>query len=192
VSNPYLVKLYGVMGTHGSQNLKARHVDEPSKPSKPSFEGFEGDQGRPFLDFGCRDGEAAPCGIELTQAKKSAAEEHFQNPQNLSAYASAFAALRQRCPDHVEPLRWHEAVKDGHRWLAEWGEQAEALGWTAHDLFGLHEVPTRPHPSYQRLSRYDCTGLIWLLRGCPVVALTATTATIKSAIGNITTYRRRS
>ena len=62
-------------------------------------------------------------------------------------------------------------MEDGERFLAEWGDQAEALGWTARDLFGLHEVPANPHPTYQRLSRYDCTGLVWLLQGCPVVAL---------------------
>jgi hypothetical protein len=51
-------------------------------------------------------------------------------------------------------------------------EQAEALGWTAKHLFGLHKPPNRPHPSYSRLSRYDETGLIWLLGGREVVALT--------------------
>ena len=34
------------------------------------------------------------------------------------------------------------------------------------------------------------TGLIWLLRGRPVVALTATEAAIKHQSGNITTYRK--
>src|SRR5215472_3696326 len=33
-------------------------------------------------------------------------------------------------------------------------------------------------------------GLIWLLQGDPVVALTETTAAIRHATGNITTYRR--
>ena len=54
-------------------------------------------------------------------------------------------------------------------------EQAEALGWTAKHLFGLHKPPNRPHPSYSRLSRYDETGLIWLLGGREVVALTEAT-----------------
>jgi hypothetical protein len=30
------------------------------------------------------------------------------------------------------------------RFLAKWGEQAEALGWTARDLFGLHEPLAQP------------------------------------------------
>jgi hypothetical protein len=59
------------------------------------------------------------------------------------------------------------------------------------DLFGLHQPPAEPHPSYRRLSRYDCTGLVWLLEDRPVVALTADTAAIENpATGNITTYRR--
>ena len=64
--------------------------------------------------------------------------------------------------------------------------QAEALGWTSRDLFGLHKPPDKPAPSYRRLSRYDETGLIWLLRGRPVVALTAKTAAIQSSAGSVT------
>ena len=98
--------------------------------------------------------------------------------------------LEQRCPDHVPAMRWQQAVEDGRRFLATWGKQAEALGWTARDLFGLQTPPAKPHPSYSRLSRYDETGLIWLLRGREVAALTETTASIRSAAGNITIYRK--
>jgi hypothetical protein len=45
-------------------------------------------------------------------------------------------------------------------------------------------------PSYRRLSRYDQTGLIWLLQGRPVVALTEAAAAIQSSTGAITIYRR--
>jgi hypothetical protein len=106
-------------------------------------------------------------------------------------FAKTLAALERRCPDYVEANRWRRAVEDARRFLAQWGDQAAALGWTAQDLFGLHTPPERPHPSYSRLSRLDHTGLVWLLRGRPVVALTATTAAIeKPVIGTITTYRR--
>src|SRR6266478_5111271 len=96
--------------------------------------------------------------------------------------------LEQRCPDHVPVERWEQAVEDGRRFLATWGEQAEALGWTARDLFGLHTLPENPHPTYRRLSRYDETGLIWLLEGCAILALTTTTATIRRPSGSTTTY----
>jgi hypothetical protein len=29
------------------------------------------------------------------------------------------------------------------------GDQVEALGWTARDLFGLHKPAEKPHPSYK-------------------------------------------
>jgi hypothetical protein len=98
--------------------------------------------------------------------------------------------LKSRCPDHVPVDRWQAAVEDGRAFLATWGEQAEALGWTARDLFGLHTPPEQPHPSYRRLSRYDATGLCWLLQGRPVVALTEATAAIENPTGAITIYRR--
>src|SRR5262249_42529827 len=50
---------------------------------------------------------------------------------------------------------------------------------------------TNPHPSYNRLSRYDELGLIWLLAGRPVIALTAAGAAIATPTGNTTTYYRR-
>ena len=108
----------------------------------------------------------------------------------ISRFGRTLSELERRCPNHVDPARWQRAVEDGRRFLAQWGEQAEALGWTARDLFGLHDVPANPHPTYQRLSRYDCTGLIWLLQGCPVVALTEATAAIRMPTGNVTTYRK--
>jgi hypothetical protein len=108
----------------------------------------------------------------------------------ISRFGRTLSALEGRCPDLVPVERWELAVEDGRRFLARWGEQAESLGWTARDLFGLHQPPAKPHPSYSRLSRYDETGLIWLLQGREVVALTEGTAAIQSAAGAITVYRK--
>jgi hypothetical protein len=105
-------------------------------------------------------------------------------------YESVYSVLESGCPALVPVDRWQRCVEDGWRFLARWGEQTEALGWTARDLFGLQALPAKPHPSYSRLSRYDETGLIWLLQGRPVVALTETTAAIQNPTGAITTYRR--
>jgi hypothetical protein len=104
-------------------------------------------------------------------------------------YGRVFAVLRERCPDLVEQDRWQEAVADAASFVALWGEQAVALGWTARDLFGLADVPDRPASNYQRLSRYDLTGLVWLLQGRRVVALTQDTAVIETATGTFS-YRR--
>jgi len=107
-------------------------------------------------------------------------------------YRKVFAGLQVRPPALVDVARWRQCVEDGKHFLAKWGEQAEALGWTSADLFGLRIPPEQPHPSYRRLSRYDCTGLVWLLEGRPVVALTADTASIRHPTGSITVYRKNS
>ena len=49
--------------------------------------------------------------------------------------------------------------------------------------------PTGPAANYRRLARFDETGLIWLLRGGPVVALTETTAAIQGATA-VLNYRK--
>jgi hypothetical protein len=57
-------------------------------------------------------------------------------------------------------------------------------------VFGLAPVPEKPRGNYRRLSRYDLTGLVWLLRGQPIIALTDTSASIRERSGNVTVYRR--
>ena len=75
-------------------------------------------------------------------------------------------ALRARLASRGR--RWQQAVADAERFLSEWGDTAEGLGWKASDFFGLH--PTVP------LSRVDAIGLCWLLKNQRVVLLTATEA----------------
>ena len=67
----------------------------------------------------------------------------------------ALLRLECACPDYIEIDRWQQCISDSRRFLRSWGSQVEALGWTATDLFGLHEPPANPHPLYSRLSRYD-------------------------------------
>jgi hypothetical protein len=123
--------------------------------------------------------DGTACKVEIVELPRAA------------RYKKVFAFLQLRPPALVPVERWRQCVKDGSKFLAVWGEQAESLGWTTADLFGLHTLPAKPHPSYNRLSRYDCTGLCWLLGGRPVVALTEATASIRNpATGSITTYRR--
>jgi len=134
--------------------------------------------------------------IRKPRAEATEATEATEVPSRppfgrFSRFGRIYTALEQRCPDYVDVDRWQHAVEDGKRFLATWGSQAEALGWTSADLFGLHQPPEKPHPSYRRLSRYDCTGLCWLLEGRLVVALTADTATIRNpATGSVTVYRK--
>ena len=59
------------------------------------------------------------------------------------AWAEGFARLQtMACPAGMRPDRWQEMVDDAGRFLARWGAQAAALGWSTLDVFGAH--PTHP------------------------------------------------
>ena len=107
-----------------------------------------------------------------------------------NSYAFALTALRAKCPAYVPENRWHQAIADATAFISQWGAQAHGLGWTAGELFGLQPVPERPAANYSRLSRLDDMGLIWLLRGRPVIELTATEAVTRCHSGARLTYRR--
>jgi hypothetical protein len=105
-------------------------------------------------------------------------------------YRKVFAFLQLKPPALVPVERWQRCVEDGKRFLAKWVESAQRLGWTSADLFGLIEIPERPSPSFNRLSRYDRLGLCWALQGREVIALTASGATIRTATESTLTFYR--
>jgi hypothetical protein len=112
---------------------------------------------------------------ETVQNSQNAQNSHAQGPASKreseqNPYASTIPTLEARCPALVPVDRWQQTVADGRAFSARWGDQAHALGWTVKDLFGLLSVPKHAKPSFDRLSRYDETGLIWLLNGRRVVA----------------------
>lgn len=111
-----------------------------------------------------------------------------ENP-GLFPYAGALNELETRCPDYVEPERWRLCIDDAQRFVADWGDKAQALGWTGPDLFALRTPPAHPHPSYSRLSRHDATGLLWTLQGHRVIALSSDTAAVATSSGSLT-YRK--
>jgi hypothetical protein len=111
-------------------------------------------------------------------------------PDVPEQYRAALSALQEGCTAYVDVLDWQMALADADGFLATWGEQASALGWTVSDLFGLAPIPQGPTPNWRRLSRYDLAGLVWLLRGRPVIALSAKTAAIQCSGFGVTTYRR--
>jgi hypothetical protein len=124
---------------------------------------------------------------QLPSAIKSVTPSHSDFGDQ--PYNRIVAALSERCPDLVDEQKWRKAAADAAVFLRQWGNQAFALGWTARDLFGLAEIPDKPGPRYQRLSRYDQTGLIWMLQGRPVVALTKNTAVIQTTNDTVFYYR---
>src|SRR5262249_25591931 len=79
-------------------------------------------------------------GVSLARSPRGGTtRQPFQGP-----FSQTIAALEGRCPDQIDTAEWQRAVEDGRRFLAQCGDQAEALGWTARDLFGLHIPPARP------------------------------------------------
>ena len=86
-------------------------------------------------------------------------------------------------PAMVRPQRWSLLTRDARRFLRDWGAQAAALGWTTPDIFGAH--PTHP------LQRLDCAGLVWLLHGDDVMAITSASACMRTSRGATLTYYRR-
>jgi hypothetical protein len=89
----------------------------------------------------------------------------------------AIADLEAICPTNVATADWQQAITDGRQFLTHWGEQAQRLGWTQGDLIG------------RRRSIDDNTGLIWSLRGRPVVNLFAERAVIGTPEGPVMFYR---
>ena len=82
----------------------------------------------------------------------------------LRHYAFRFAELQHECPACIAPERWHLAINDAGVFLDQWCRNAHALGWRCSDLFG-HAQPTT--------AASKPMGLIWLLNGRRVFALTA-------------------
>jgi hypothetical protein len=137
--------------------------------------------------------ETVPRALRTNRVREARGHEKNEiDEKRVSAfpYAKAFEQLERRCPDYVDPDRWRQAILDAETFLAKWGLQAEALGWTVRELFGLHPVPAQPAATFCRLSRYDATGLIWLLRGRAAVALTDAAAAIGTPSGGTVTYRK--
>jgi hypothetical protein len=94
-------------------------------------------------------------------------------------YVQRLAELQRACPEGVPPDRWHLCLEDSAKFFARWGRQAQKLGWSSQDLFGLHgEAP---------MARYDEMGLLWTLKGRTVIDLGGKAAKLSGGL----TFRRR-
>ena len=90
----------------------------------------------------------------------------------------------ERPPGDVPPRRWAQFIADATAFRSSgFADQARALGWTDADLFGCDDE--RP------FARIDCLGLIWLLNGDRLLALTADAAVIETKGGSRLTFRKR-
>jgi hypothetical protein len=117
------------------------------------------------------------------EAERAAIVEHDGGiPRD---WAEGFACLDpDRAPADVPPVRWRRFVDDVGRFLdSPFCAVAAALGWAPDGLFGCDRA--RP------FARVDSAGLLLLLNGDRLVALTENTATIETRTGARQTYRRK-
>jgi hypothetical protein len=78
--------------------------------------------------------------------------------------------------------RWNIMTDDAAAFLKGWGSTAHLLGWTSLDLFAVH--PAAP------AARFDVMGLIPVLNGGRVTAVTKVGATIRAPSGATLSYQR--
>jgi hypothetical protein len=86
-------------------------------------------------------------------------------------------------PTGVPVFAWVAYINEAEMLINQWGEKAEALGWTFTDLFFAD--PRAPY------ARVDRQGLAWFLAEAEVMTMTAAAAAIKRKSGTCQTYRRR-
>lgn len=118
-----------------------------------------------------------------TEAERAAIVEH--DGKIPRGWAEGFARLDPDRPPADVPLkRWQRLVDDVGLFLdSPFCAVATALGWGPFDLFGCD----RDRP----FARIDRAGLLWLLNGDKLVALTEDTAGIATPTGARQTYRRK-
>ncbi len=83
------------------------------------------------------------------------------------------------CPD----AKWQALREDAYHFLQDHAARAHELGWTALNLFGVHPVKS--------WIRFDCMGLVPLLNGARVTALSGIEAVIEKPSGARVTFRKR-
>jgi hypothetical protein len=126
-------------------------------------------------------GDSAPAWSEAEE-ERAAIIEHDGGVSR--AWAEGFARLHpDRPPGDVPLRRWRRFVDDVGLFLDKWARYAAALGWGPYDLFGCD----RDRP----FARIDQAGLLWLLNGDKLIALSENTATIETRTGARQTYRRK-
>lgn len=92
-------------------------------------------------------------------------------------------AMADEPPANVSPMFIHRVAADGSQLLGMWSGEIERLGWTALDLFGVH--PSVPE------SRFDVMGLVPMLRGGAVRAISPVDAVVGMPTGSILRYQRK-
>jgi hypothetical protein len=182
--------------------LKARSgpkqpPDQPPKLTKPpsggsiiGFVGFDSGTGGPFSGK-----EARPQTLVAPDARERSASGWTDAQEERAAligcdggaprpWAEGLARFDPARPPGDVPLRrWLRFIDDCGMFLdGGWAAKAAALGWGPLDLFGCD----RNTP----FARVDRQGLLWLLSGRRLVALTDESGIMETPTGGRLTYRR--
>ena len=126
--------------------------------------------------------ETTPCQDEATEERAAIIEHDGRIPR---AWAEGFGLLDpDRPPTDVPPRRWLRFIDDVGLFLnSPFCAVAAKLGWGPYDLFGCDR--NRP------FARIDRAGLLWVVNGDKLIALSENTATIETRTGARQTYRRK-
>ena len=121
----------------------------------------------------------------LAQAAAAVLEDRSALPIEVVAdWAHGVARLTTMAPPRAYPAHaWQQLIVDAERFLDDWAVQAAPLGWPTWELFGCHRRAA--------WGRIQGMGLVLLLRGDEIAALTATEAAIRTRTGARQTYRRK-
>jgi hypothetical protein len=179
-----------------ARSSQKRLPDVPPKPTKPGFVSSGGSFGGQFSQAtGGTESVPPPPSPAVTAPTNTATGSWTETHEERSAviefdggapraWAEGLARLDPaRPPADVPQRRWLRFIDDCGQFLdAGWADKAAAVGWGAADLFGCDR--------HRPWARIDQAGLLWLLAGRRLLALTADSATIETAGGGWQTYRR--
>jgi hypothetical protein len=99
-------------------------------------------------------------------------------------WAEGFARLDRSAPPRGFAIqRWAQVVDDGGRFLDRWAGKAAALGWDVPSIFGVD--PRAP------AWRLDHAGLVVLISGAEVSAISSKSAILRLPTGATQVYRRQ-
>jgi hypothetical protein len=102
----------------------------------------------------------------------------------VAAWVAGGGRLRAMpAPSNYPQHAWQQLIIDAERFLDRWAQQAAAFGWPDWELFGCHKSAP--------WGRIQGMGLLLLLHGRELAALTAAEAAIRTRTDARQTYRRK-
>lgn len=185
-----LIKTSGDSGDTGDRSQKSLRDNDFSVPTRRAMVSpLNSDWGRDIAASGDRKREFLQAVVDGVPTVPAATTQFGGGAVPVigsdipAEWHAILAKLNRRDRvDWISPDRWWELIRDATTFLDRWECAAEQLGWTALDLFGVHPVAPA--------ARFDVMGLVFLINGGSVVALTETAATIRRRSTAVLTYRR--